>query len=93
MVDWQVTAVTINCNSVAEEVTIIVKSDWSVKCTGFEKYSNSRHARLDLVSRSMVLKRTLDCPGLQCKPIAEYLQKLQAEEQLHIGAPRETTGT
>jgi hypothetical protein len=80
MIDWQVTAVTINCSAVAEEVTIIVKSDWSVRCTGLEKYARSREARLELVKRSLNVKRSLDCKGTQCTQITEYIQKLQAEE-------------
>ena len=82
MVDWQVTAVTINCDAVADEVTIIVKNDWSVKCTGFEKYTGSRTVRLELVKRSLNAKRTLECKGMQCKQIEEYVRKLQAEEEL-----------
>jgi hypothetical protein len=85
MVDWQVTVITINCSAVAEEVTIIVKNDWSVKCTGLEKYAHSRQARLDLVRRSLNMKRTLDCKGMQCQQITEYIQKLQAEENQKAG--------
>ena len=48
MVDWQVTAVTINCSAVAEEVTIIVKNDWSVQCTGFEKLAASRRRQIGI---------------------------------------------
>lgn len=66
MIDWQLTAVTINCSAVAEEVTIIVKNDWSVKCTGFDKLNTSSQAKL--------------CKGIQCHQIKEYVQKLQAEE-------------
>ena len=80
MVDWQVTAVTINCSAVAEEVTIIVKNDWSVKCTGFEKIAHSRQARIEMLKRSINLKRALDCKGMQCPQIMEYIQKLQTEE-------------
>ena len=80
MVDWQVTAVTINCYAVADEVTIIVKNDWLVKCTGFVKYAGSREKELELLKRSMTLKRTFACKGLQCPQITEYLRKLQAEE-------------
>ncbi len=80
MVGWQVTAVTVNCDFVAEEVTIIVKNDWSVKCTGFEKYCQSREQQLQLLQRSLALKCTLGCKGLQCPKITEYIKKLQAEE-------------
>ena len=85
MVDWQVTAVTIKCDAVAAEVTIIVKSDGSVKCTGFENLTSSRKARLDLVNRSLTLKRVLDCPGTECKQVKEYLEKLQTEDQQKTG--------
>ncbi len=80
MADWQVTVVTLNCPSVAEEVTITVKSDWSVQCTGFEKYAASRRARLALVDRSLTIKRLLECKGVDCHLITEYLLKLRLEE-------------
>jgi hypothetical protein len=85
MGDWQVTAVTINCSDVAEEVTIIVKNDWSVQCTGFQKLDASRRARLDLVNRSLTMKRVLDCKGMQCPQITAYIRKLQLEETQKAG--------
>ena len=80
MVDWQVTAVTIECSSVAEEVTIVVKNDWSAQCTGFQKYTTSRKAGIELTKRSLNMKRVLDCKGIQCQQITAYIQKLQSEE-------------
>ncbi len=79
MVTWKVTAGTINCPAVADEVTVIVKSDWSVSCSGFDKLKTSRRAQLQMVERSLDLKRTLDCKGIQCKQITDYLDKLRAE--------------
>ena len=80
MSDWKVTAGTINCRAVADEVTIIVKNDWSVQCSGFDKLKSSRRAQLQMLDRSLDLKRSLDCKGMQCKQITDYLEKLQAEE-------------
>ena len=85
MVDWQVTATTIFCDAVADEVTIIMNSDLSVKCTGLVKYAGDRKARLELVKRSLNLKRVLDCTGIGCARIAEYKQKLQLEEAVKAG--------
>jgi hypothetical protein len=84
MVDWQITATTIVCEAVANEVTLLVHGDWSVKCTGFERYTGNRRAKLELVRRSLDLKRTLECKGLQCPHIAEYKQKLIAEEDARV---------
>ena len=80
MADWQVTANTIDCKAVAEEVTIIVNRDWSVKCSGCDKFANSRRAQIKLVERSMNLRRSLECRGLQCSRITEYIEKLKSEE-------------
>lgn len=81
MVDWQITATTLVCNAVAEEVTILVYPDWTVRCTGFEKYTKNRNASLELLKRSLTLKRTLDCKGLDCPSIIEYKLKLEDEER------------
>ena len=38
MVDWQITATTIYCDDVDDEVTVIVQRDGSARCVGFSKY-------------------------------------------------------
>ena len=86
MVTWKTTAGTISCRAVADEVTVIVKNDWSVSCSGFDKLKTSRRAQLQMVERSLDLKRTLDCKGMQCKQITDYLDKLRSEENLPSGS-------
>jgi len=81
MSDWQVTAVTISCPNVAEEVTIAIKSE--LVCTDAPVLKNtrrSRRARLALVDRSLTIKRVLECKNVDCNQITEYIQKLQTEE-------------
>jgi hypothetical protein len=87
MSDWKVTTGTFNCRAVADEVTIIVKNDRSVQCSGFDKLKSSRRAQLQMLDRSLDLKRSLDCKGMQCKKITDYLEKLQAEENLPSSTP------
>ena len=87
MSDWKVTTGTFNCRAVADEVTIIVKNDRSVQCSGFDKLKSSRRAQLQMLERSLDLKRSLDCKGMQCKKITDYLEKLQAEENLPSSTP------
>ena len=84
MVDWQVTVITIECRAVAEEVTIVIKNDWSARCTGFEKYAASRKASIELTKRSLNMKRVLECKGTQCPQITAYIQKLQSEESQKV---------
>ena len=73
MVDWEVTATTIYCDSVDDEVTLIVHKDFSVKCTGYIKYSESR-------KNKQSRRRLTSCTGLECPQIAHYKEKLLAEE-------------
>ena len=82
MVDWQVTATTIHCDAVDDEVTIMVYKDWSAECTGVRKYTGSREEQFNLVKKSLQLRRELVCEGVGCTRIIEYQQKLRNEEAL-----------
>ncbi len=82
MVDWEITATTVYCNSIDDEVTIMIYRDFSIRCTGFVKYSkeNPEVARL-LKQKSKQAGRKVDCTGLDCDCIAQYKEKLLAEEK------------
>lgn len=84
MVDWQITATTFMCDAIAEEVTVLVYPDWKVRCTGREKYTMNRKTEMDLLKRSLNLRMTLDCKGLDCPTIIEYKLKLQDEETRRV---------
>ena len=77
MVNWQVTATTLYCDTVNDEVTILVYKDWSVKCTGYNKYSNTGKKN----ERS---KQKLECTGPNCQRAIQYREKLQSEENKRV---------
>ena len=80
MVNWQLTATTIYCDAVDDEVTILVYKDWSTKCTGYNKYGqSSREAINQLKKKGRQLKRRLECVGPECQRVIEYKEKLQSE--------------
>ncbi len=81
MVDWQITATTIYCDAVSDEVTVMVFPDWSVKCTGYNKYRQPNKETRKLVDRkSKQSGRKLECEGLECPKVTQYKDKLVAEE-------------
>jgi hypothetical protein len=80
MVDWQVTATTIYCDDVDDEVTLMVHRDWSVRCTGYRKYRESGAGQAVLRKRGKKLKRNLECTGPICHRALQYRDKLMAEE-------------
>ncbi len=81
MVNWQVTAATIYCDAVDDEVTLLLYKDRSAKCTGYRKYGEpDKEIAKVMKGKSKQLKRQLECEGLECYRIIRYRDKLFAEE-------------
>jgi hypothetical protein len=81
MVNWQITATTIFCDAVADEVTVMVHKDGAVTCTGYQKYHEpSRGVKKALGIRGKELKKKLSCHELPCPLVTAYRDKLFAEE-------------
>lgn len=81
MADWKITATTIYCPAVDDEVTLMVYRDFSIKCTGNNRYREpgKETARL-LAKKSKRLGRTLACPGTDCPQASAYRERLAQEE-------------
>ncbi len=67
MTDWQLTATTIYCEEINDEVTVLVYSDGSTKCTGCRVPSGQD-------------KNTARCCGPECRLVREYRDRLFSEE-------------
>lgn len=81
MVNWQVTAATIYCDAVDDEVTLLVYKDGSTKCTGYQKYSRAdRDTAKTMKIKSKQLGRRLECEGLECYRVVQYRDRLFAGE-------------
>jgi len=81
MTNWQVTATTIYCDAVDDEVTLLVYKDWSAKCTGYSKYGERSKDTIKLLKKKAgQLKRQLGCAGLECYRVIQYKEKLFSEE-------------
>ena len=77
MADWQVTATTIYCDVVDDEVTLIVSADGTVKCTGCQRYLKpGKETDKEMKEKSRRLGRQIECQGLDCFRVAEYKDSL-----------------
>jgi hypothetical protein len=73
MVDWEVTATTIYCEAVDDEVTLVVTQDGNVKCSGRQKYEKpGKETAKTMQKRRRHLGRQLDCEGSQCARATQY---------------------
>lgn len=79
MVDWQVTATTVNCECVADEVTILVYKDGTVKCTGYNKYVSQATEKM-IKTRKKQLGCDFKCEGPECRQMIEYRDRLFRED-------------
>ena len=73
MVNWQITAKTVYCEPAGEEVTIIIKKDWSVQCTGYSKFQLPGNPLANA-------GEGMHCEGLDCRYVTEYKNQIMKEE-------------
>jgi hypothetical protein len=81
--DWQVTATTIYCDAVDDDMTILVYKDGSIRCTGYKKYVENpdKETAQMLKKKGKRLGRNLKCEGPQDSRVTSYRDKLTAEEK------------
>jgi hypothetical protein len=81
MIDWEITATTILCEDVDDEVTLIVAADGTVKCTGMQKYANpDKTTAQEMKKKNKQPGKTLRCKGDECVTVTQYRDKLLGEK-------------
>ena len=81
MADWVITATTIYCDAVEDEVTLIAEKAGNLKCTGYNKYFNpDKNTAKSIKRRSAQLKKKLVCEGLDCQRVKSYRDKLFSKQ-------------
>jgi len=81
MVNWEITATTIFCEAVGDEVTLIVSGDGMAKCTGRQKYEEpEKDVRKVLKVKSKSKGKQLKCSGQDCAVVKQYRDKVLGEE-------------
>jgi hypothetical protein len=76
MVDWQITATTIFCADVEDEVTLMVYGDGAVKCTAQPKYAQHDKETVKILKKKgKQTGKTLACLGANCPRVPEYRDK------------------
>ena len=82
MADWQITAKTIFCEAVDDEVTILVQKSGATHCTGCRKYGQPNDITRALINqKTRQLNRSIKCEGEGCLRVSEYKNQILAEKQ------------
>ena len=81
MINWQITATTIYCDAIDDEVTLLIHKDGLSKCTGHNKYGTpDKETVKEIKGKSRQFKKQLKCEGPECYRVIQYKDKLFADE-------------
>jgi hypothetical protein len=81
MVDWEITATTIFCDDVGDEVTLLLSGNGTVKCTGREKYARpTREVAREMKQKSKKSGRQLKCLEDKCPRLPQYRDRFLGEK-------------
>ena len=76
MADWQITATTIYCEDIDDEVTLLVYGDGAAKCTGCQKYAQpDNDTARNIKKKGRQSGKRLACSGAACRRIEENRHK------------------
>jgi hypothetical protein len=76
MTDWQLTATTIFCEDMNDEVTIIVYKDGKTRCTGYDFFT-----KMSADPKEKKGLSGLKCEGPVCHKVSAYKEKIFSEEE------------
>jgi hypothetical protein len=80
--DWQVTATTIKCEKVGDEITIMVYPDGMAKCASYLKYGATDKKMVSLMlKKARKTGLTPKCDGPLCRQVTDYRDKIMSEEK------------
>jgi hypothetical protein len=76
MVDWQITATTVFCEDVDDEVTLLIYGDGTAKCTASKKYAQpDKDTAKMMKKKSKQSGKALSCRDADCPRLSEYRKK------------------
>ena len=78
--EWEITAISLRCDYIADVVTVRVSRDWLAKCAWYLKYkqkaTKESEEKIDKVTKHRIGK----CVGPDCSVVTKYREKLIEEE-------------
>jgi len=75
MPDWEITATTIYCEDVDDEVTLLVYGDGASVCTGQKYASPGTESAKKNKQKSKQSGKKPGCRGAECQRIVQYRNK------------------
>jgi hypothetical protein len=79
--DWEITATTVYCDAVDDEVTLIISADGTSRCTGREKYLKpNKETSRAMRKKSRQQPKPLACRDNECTTLRSYRDNILDSE-------------
>jgi hypothetical protein len=76
MTDWEITATTVYCDAVGDEVTLIIHRDGTSRCTGRQKYTGKGKEATGNGKKGPRGEKHAVCRGADCPRVTQYRDSL-----------------
>jgi hypothetical protein len=75
--DWEITATTVYCDAVDDEVTLLVYADGTSRCTGRQKYAGTDNEKSRTIKKKSGRQgQPSRCSGTDCSRVSQYRDSL-----------------
>jgi hypothetical protein len=75
--DWEITATTVYCDAVDDEVTLLIYADGTSRCTGRQKYAKpDKETSRAIKNKSRRQGKQLGCSDNDCSRVSQYRDSL-----------------
>jgi hypothetical protein len=79
--EWEITATTVYCDAVDDEVTLIIYADGTSRCTGRDKYIKpDKETSRTMKKKSRLQGRLLACLDNDCNIVKDYRENILGSE-------------
>jgi hypothetical protein len=80
--DWEITATTVYCDAVDDEVTLIVYADGTFRCTGRDKYFKPDKETYRAMKKKSRGRGQLRCRDNDCTLVKDYRDNILGREDI-----------
>jgi hypothetical protein len=79
--DWEITATTVYCDAVDDEVTLIIYADGTSRCTGRDNYAKpDKETARAMKKKSQRQGKLLACRDNDCTVVSDYRDNIFGSE-------------
>jgi hypothetical protein len=82
--NWEITATTVYCDGIDDEVTLIVYTDGTSRCTGRDSYARSDKEKSTTLKKKIRKQKLSGCSADGCPRVKQYRESILHRENIKL---------